>query len=104
VRDCGSVDGVLEGRHPGSTTRSESSFSTATILADHPDWSYRKLAFNRFVIGGPATDPAAAAKATDAVDAFRRIAAAGAFVSLIVCLRRRPEARFFRADERDRPH
>jgi tungstate transport system substrate-binding protein len=44
-------------------------------LADHPGWRYRKLAFNRFVIVGPKNDPAAVREATDAFDAFRRIAA-----------------------------
>ena len=56
--------------------------SEAQSLADHPDWRYKKIAYNRFVILGPPSDPAAVRHATDAVDAFRRIAAHDAvFVS-----------------------
>jgi tungstate transport system substrate-binding protein len=56
--------------------------SEARSLADHPDWRYRKLAYNHFVILGPPSDPADVRHATDAVDAFRRIAARDAiFVS-----------------------
>jgi tungstate transport system substrate-binding protein len=46
-------------------------------LAGHPGWRYQKLAFNRFVIVGPVRDPAAVATSPAAVDAFKRIAAAG---------------------------
>ena len=54
----------------------------ARYLRDHPAWDYRKLAHNRFVIVGPPGDPARVRDAADALDAFRRIAAAGApFVS-----------------------
>jgi tungstate transport system substrate-binding protein len=54
----------------------------ARYLADHPSWRYRKFASNRFIVVGPATDPANVRRAADAVDAFRRIAAAPvAFVS-----------------------
>ena len=54
----------------------------ARYLAAHADWRYRKFASNWFIIVGPRTDPARVADATDAVDAFRRIAAAPApFVS-----------------------
>jgi tungstate transport system substrate-binding protein len=43
---------------------------------------YRKVMFNRFVIAGPAADPAAVGAAISAADAMRRIARAGAlFVS-----------------------
>jgi tungstate transport system substrate-binding protein len=43
---------------------------------------YRKIMFNDFVIVGPPRDPAGIARASDAVDAMRRIAAEGAaFVS-----------------------
>jgi tungstate transport system substrate-binding protein len=45
-------------------------------LQAHSDWRYRKIAYNRFIVVGPPGDPAAAAQADDAVDAFRRIAAA----------------------------
>jgi tungstate transport system substrate-binding protein len=48
----------------------------ARYLADHPDWSYRKLAFNRFVIVGPASDPARVKETRTVLDAFRRVAAA----------------------------
>jgi len=39
---------------------------------------YRKFMFNRFVIAGPPGDPARVSRAASAVDAMRRIAAAGA--------------------------
>ena len=43
---------------------------------------YRKIMFNDFVIVGPPDDPAGIARASDAADAFARIAAGGAtFVS-----------------------
>lgn len=52
------------------------------LLATHPDWVYRKFAYNAFVIVGPHDDPAHVAQAADAIDAFRRIADSGAtFVS-----------------------
>jgi tungstate transport system substrate-binding protein len=54
----------------------------ARFLADHPTWAYHKIAYNRFVVVGPADDPARVRDAKDIVDAFRRIAAASAvFVS-----------------------
>lgn len=54
----------------------------AEYLAKHPDWRYRKLAYNRFVIVGPSSDPAKVSSAPDAATAFRRIAGARvAFVS-----------------------
>ena len=43
-------------------------------LKEHPDWRYQKLAFNRFVIVGPATDPASVKTAPHAVEAFTQIA------------------------------
>ena len=43
-------------------------------LAEHPDWRYQKLAYNHFIIVGPRDDPASVRSATDAVEAFRRIA------------------------------
>src|SRR5499427_5868854 len=44
--------------------------------------SYRKIMFNDFVIVGPPDDPAGISRASDAADAFARIAAGGAtFVS-----------------------
>lgn len=48
----------------------------ARYLATHADWRYRKLASNWFIIVGPDGDPAGVRDATDALDAFRRIAAA----------------------------
>lgn len=45
-------------------------------LADHPEWTYRKLASNRFVLVGPANDPAHIRETRSVVDAFRRVAAA----------------------------
>lgn len=54
----------------------------ARYLATHADWRYRKLASNWFIIVGPRDDPARIREAADAVDAFRRIAAAAVpFVS-----------------------
>jgi tungstate transport system substrate-binding protein len=51
-------------------------------LGQHPDWSYRKIAFNQFLVVGPAVDPAHIRDAKNAIDAFRRIAASDAtFVS-----------------------
>ena len=54
----------------------------ADTLSRHPDWSYRKIAFNQFVLAGPRADPASVRSAADVIDAFRRIHDAGAaFVS-----------------------
>jgi tungstate transport system substrate-binding protein len=54
----------------------------ARYLANHADWSYRRFAYNAFVMVGPATDPARVREAKDVVAAFQRIAASGsAFVS-----------------------
>jgi tungstate transport system substrate-binding protein len=54
----------------------------ARALQHHPDWVRGELARNRFLIVGPADDPADVGAATDAVDAFRRIATSEAsFVS-----------------------
>jgi tungstate transport system substrate-binding protein len=54
----------------------------AGYLKEHPEWTYRKIAYNRFVIVGPASDPAKIKATHDAVEAFRRIAWSGsAFVS-----------------------
>lgn len=47
------------------------------FLAQHPDWSYRKFAHNRFVVVGPPVDPAGVRGAADVVDAFKRIAGSG---------------------------
>lgn len=53
----------------------------ARYLAKHPDWAYRKFAFNRFVIVGPPGDPAGVKSAATAIAAFRQIAANSTFVS-----------------------
>ena len=54
----------------------------AAALRDHPDWLYRKFAFNEFIVVGPPTDPARVRESASAVDAFRRIAQSSArFVS-----------------------
>lgn len=51
-------------------------------FAEHPDWIYRKIAFNHFLLIGPGEDPAHVRGAASVVSAFRRIAATGAtFVS-----------------------
>jgi tungstate transport system substrate-binding protein len=44
------------------------------MLSQHPEWNYRKFAYNHFIIVGPPADPAGLRNARDAVDAFRRIA------------------------------
>ena len=48
----------------------------ARYLADHPDWVYQKLAFNRFVLVGPPGDPAHVKAAKGVLEAFRQVAAA----------------------------
>ena len=48
----------------------------ARYLATHSDWRYRKLASNWFIIVGPRDDPARIRDAGEALEAFRRIAAA----------------------------
>lgn len=51
-------------------------------LGAHPEWDKQTLAHNWFVVVGPAADPAVVRQATNAADAFRRIAQSGAsFVS-----------------------
>jgi tungstate transport system substrate-binding protein len=60
----GAVDAVI----------SHSPIAEGRLLPDHPDWSYRKLAYNWFVVVGPPTDPAQVRSATDIADVFRRIA------------------------------
>jgi tungstate transport system substrate-binding protein len=44
------------------------------MLARHPEWIRRPLAYNWFVVVGPPDDPASVRGAPDAVEAFRRIA------------------------------
>lgn len=52
------------------------------LLAKHSEWSYRKFAYNRFIVVGPSSDPAGLRSARDVTDAFRRIVDSGAaFVS-----------------------
>jgi tungstate transport system substrate-binding protein len=52
------------------------------LVGEHPDWFYRKLMFNDFVVVGPPADPAGVSGAGDATTAMRRIAERGArFVS-----------------------
>lgn len=54
----------------------------ARYLREHSAWQYRKLAFNRFSVVGPDDDPADVKNASNAADAFRRIATARAtFIS-----------------------
>lgn len=45
----------------------------ARQLTTHPEWAYRKIAYNRFVLAGPPADPANVRGATGVVDAFRRL-------------------------------
>jgi tungstate transport system substrate-binding protein len=44
------------------------------LLREHPEWFYRKLMYNDFVIVGPKDDPAGAFGAPDVASAMRRIA------------------------------
>ncbi len=50
----------------------------ASALRAHPNWRYRKIMVNDFVIVGPRDDPAHLKGASDAAIAMRRIAASGA--------------------------
>ena len=50
----------------------------ATALGEHPDWWYRKILFNDFLIVGPRDDPAGVREAGNAVDAMGRIATGNA--------------------------
>ena len=47
-------------------------------LRTHPDWWYRKILFNDFLVVGPADDPVRVAGARTAVEAMRLIAASSA--------------------------
>lgn len=68
----GTIDAVI----------SHSPIAEQRLMAEHPDWSYRKLAYNWFVVAGPPADPALVRSATDIADAFRRIVESDAmFVS-----------------------
>jgi tungstate transport system substrate-binding protein len=54
----------------------------ARFLTQHADWSYRKFAYNAFVVVGPLRDPAGVRGSPGVIEAFRRIAASGSgFVS-----------------------
>src|SRR5207237_3019277 len=46
----------------------------AVALRERPDWRYRKIMFNDFVLVGPSDDPAKVKSASGVVDAMRRIA------------------------------
>ena len=68
----GAVDAVI----------SHSPVAEQGLMPNHQEWSYRKLAYNWFVVVGPATDPARARSASDIADVFQRIAESDAsFVS-----------------------
>jgi tungstate transport system substrate-binding protein len=49
----------------------------STALGRHPDWTYRKVFYNDFLIAGPPDDPATVAKAPDILGALQRIASHG---------------------------
>lgn len=71
LRD-GTVDAVIS--HAPETEQ--------RLMPQHPEWSYRKIGYNWFVIVGPRSDPAGVRVARDAADAFGRIVSArAAFVS-----------------------
>ena len=63
----GTVDAAIS--HAPETERRQ--------LAEHPEWSYKKIAQNWFVIAGPESDPATVRNSSDVLDAFRRIADSG---------------------------
>jgi tungstate transport system substrate-binding protein len=50
----------------------------AAALRRHPEWRYRKIMFNDFVLVGPPEDPAGVKGTIDAAAAMRRLAHAGA--------------------------
>jgi tungstate transport system substrate-binding protein len=61
---------------------SHSPNAEAATLRSHPDWIYRKFAFEELLIVGPPSDPARVRGSANAVDAFVRIAQSSAqFVS-----------------------
>lgn len=62
----------------------------ASALRQHPDWRYRKVMFNDFIIVGPRDDPAHVKGAPDAGTAMQRIAAS--------------QARFFSRGDRSGTH
>lgn len=62
------ADGVVD------LALSHAPVTEAEYLGRHPEWLYRKIAYNWFVIVGPKHDPAEVRTASDAADAFRRIA------------------------------
>lgn len=68
---------MLEARHVDAVV-SHAPTAEAKALTAHPEWHYRKVMWNTFVIVGPATDPAGVLGAPDAVEAMRRIARSGA--------------------------
>lgn len=68
----GAIDAVI----------SHSPIAEQRLMPSHPDWSYRKLAYNWFVVVGSPADPARVRSATGIAEAFRRIAESDAmFVS-----------------------
>ena len=50
----------------------------AAALRTHPDWTYRKILYNDFLIVGPAADPAGVKGSESALAAMRRIAQSSA--------------------------
>ena len=53
---------------------SHAPFAEAESLRAHPEWWYRKILFNDFLIVGPRDDPAGVRGSVDAAEAMRRIA------------------------------
>jgi tungstate transport system substrate-binding protein len=62
--ETGDVD-VAISHAPAAETR---------FLMAHPNWTYRKIMYNDFVLVGPPSDPARVRSATTAPDAMRQIA------------------------------
>lgn len=68
---------ALLGEGHADTAISHAPAQEAAALARNLTWYYRKVLFNRFLIVGPVTDPAAIAGMTDAAAAMKRIIDSG---------------------------
>ena len=64
------VDGIVD------VVISHAPAAEAQLLAQHREWKYHKVAFNRFIVVGPSSDSAGVGHARHALDAFRRMAQA----------------------------
>ena len=62
------------GGHSADVVISHAPARETAALAAHPEWRYRKVLYNDFILVGPPEDPAAVRGAVDAVDGMTRIA------------------------------